>query len=271
MSRAELQLLRKLDRERLGLLKRTVAHGSTEDEFAMFVSTCERLGLDPFTHQIHCVIPRDRDGGRKGPMQIQIGIDGYRLLADRSGRYAGQVGPWWAGEDGGWVELWDAAVPPRAAKVGVCRLGFSQPLYAVAHWRSSAELDRDGRPRGRWARAPEQMLAIAAERVALRRAFPAELAAAEVYVRDRAAHTASETFEDELELEPSSVEEEVREPAPEDPSKGPRPHHPVRDCPHLDEQGRSTWQPAPRPGFVLCRRCRSAKPVGEVEAEVGAS
>src|SRR3990172_3986440 len=72
----------------VGLLKRTVAKGLTDDEFLLFMYTCKRTGLDPFIKQIYA-IKRYSTKDESYVMSIQTGIDGYRLIADRTNKYAG--------------------------------------------------------------------------------------------------------------------------------------------------------------------------------------
>ncbi len=65
--------------------------------------------------------------------------------------------------------------PPAAAKVGVLRHDFHQPLYAIALYKSYVQTNSQGDPVSRWKTDPAGMLAKCAEALGLRRAFPHEL------------------------------------------------------------------------------------------------
>jgi phage recombination protein Bet len=163
--------------EQIDLIKRDICHGASDDELKKFLWECERTGLDPFTRQIYSIARSAKRGDRWVTVRTtQISIDGFRLIAQRTGEYAGQLGPEWCDSSGKWADVWlDEQAPPAAARVAALRKDFEKPLWSVALFRDYAQRTKMGELSAMWAKMPALMIAKCAEALALRRAFPQEL------------------------------------------------------------------------------------------------
>ena len=175
-----------LTNDQIELIKNTVARGLTTEEFCLFLHYAKRTQLDPLKRQIYAIKRGDQ-------MTVQTSIDGFRAIAERSGNYQGQIGPFWCGKDEIWREVWVQDGPPLAARVGVWREGFKEPLFGTATLKSYEQVGRDGRPTQIWAKMSDVMLAKCAEAMALRKAFPDDLAG--VYTSDEMAQASPDAGE----------------------------------------------------------------------------
>jgi len=152
-----------------------------ESDLEVFFHQCVRTGLDPFARQVYLV---GRWDGRAQAQKytIQTGIDGYRLIAERTGVYAGNDESWVEGPNG----------LPTSSTVTVYKMigGNRCPFTATAHWSEYCQTTKDARPMGLWAKMPHRMLAKCAEALALRKAFPQDLSG--VYTSEEMSQADSE-------------------------------------------------------------------------------
>jgi phage recombination protein Bet len=133
----------------------------TIGELQVYLYTAARTGLDPIARQIYAV-------KRSGRMVIQTGIDGYRLIAARTGQMAGSDDPVFEEKDG----------HPTKATVTVWMIaadGGRYPYTASARWSEYAPPDLTDKSAFMWVKMPHTMLGKCAEALALRKAQPAEL------------------------------------------------------------------------------------------------
>jgi phage recombination protein Bet len=163
-----------LNKEQIALLKRTIAKSVSDDELALFMHVANRTGLDPFARQIHAVRRWNSDIGGYG-MTIQTGIDGYRLLADRTGKYSPGKDSTFTYDSDGKIE---SATSFIMKKVGDTWFEVS----STARYSEYVVKNKEGIPNKNWLEKPHIMLAKCAEALALRKAFPAELSA--VYIEE---------------------------------------------------------------------------------------
>lgn len=226
--------------EQLALLKNTIAAGTTDLEFDLFINVARRHGLDPFTRQIYA-IPRGQ--GERRQLTIQTSIDGFRLLAQRSGKLRGIRGPWWCGTDGVWREVWLENAAPEAAKVEVIHADYPDPVSAVARWGAFVQTTANGAPNSMWSRMGDHMLAKCAEALALRRAFPAELSG--IYTDDemgQASNDSPATIE-----APREQRQEPQPPTPRAPQRAPAPPRAALPAANVPAAQQAQGEPQQRP------------------------
>lgn len=137
--------------------------GLSKQEFLLFVKYVQRSGLDPFIRQIYAI-------KSQGRMNVIVGIDGLRVIAQRTGLMDG-IETLYKAKDGPWLDYWDDDEPPHAVKVTVYRKGSSRGFSTICRYDSFVK------DTPTWKSMPEHMLAIRAEAHSLRKAFPAETSA----------------------------------------------------------------------------------------------
>lgn len=194
--------------DQVQILRTQICPTLNESEFQLFMYVCSRTGLDPLMKQIHAVKRKNYNpttGKTSYSVSFQTSIDGFRLIAQRSGKYKGQNGPWWCGEDGVWRDVWLLPTPPVAAKVEVETDGATKPVVGVALWSEfcvTTGKDKNGNPvlGPMWRKMPSHMIAKVAEAIALRKAFPLELS--NIYSDDEM-EQAGQTIEKDADIPPS--------------------------------------------------------------------
>jgi phage recombination protein Bet len=143
------------------LLKKTICKDIDNNELEMFLHVCSRTCLDPFRNQIYAV-------KRAGKMTIQTGIDGFRLIAERTGKYSPGREPTYE---------YDAQSKLVSATSYVKKMtpdGTWHEIAAKAYWNEYVQA-YNGKPSNFWAKMPHNQLAKCAEALALRKAFPADM------------------------------------------------------------------------------------------------
>ena len=141
----------------------------SDSDLLLFLYVAKRTGLDPLTKQIYAVFRWDSRQGKE-VMAIQAGIDGFRLVAQRTGAYAGQDDAVMTPED-------ESTKYPTKAQVTVYKNvnGQRVAFSASARWSEYAPTGKDGKVEFMWDKMPYTMLAKCAEALALRKGFPNEL------------------------------------------------------------------------------------------------
>jgi len=144
------------------LVKSLFCKEANHEEFEFFFLCCKRFKLDPFAKHIYFT----KLGGK---VTMITSIEGFRAIAERTGRYA-------PGSDT--VFAYDKAGKLFSAKVFVKKMtpdGTWHEMSAIALWSEYGVDGRGNSKKNVWGEKPHVMLEKCAEARALRRAFTMEL------------------------------------------------------------------------------------------------
>lgn len=155
----------------LQLIKSMYFKGLTDDELMLFLHVCKRTGLDPLLKQIHPVKrnARQDDGTYRMTLTIQTAIDGYRLIAERTGRYAPGREPTFTYDANGKLVSCTAYIKKLTSD------GTWHEIPGTAFYEEYCQRDKNGKPMKFWEAMPHGQLSKCAEALAIRKGFPANL------------------------------------------------------------------------------------------------
>jgi phage recombination protein Bet len=182
--------------EELKALKKEYAKNASDDQFNIWLAECRNRGLVPVKDvvlQIRATKEWSSETRQKEFVKKAVHIttiQALRKLAERTGKYAGQLPSKWVYLDDAGNPSIESEIPlpdknkksepriPWAAKASVLRTGFAHPITVPARFEAYAQYFSNGDTQSlnsTWAnRGPEQ-LEKCAEALALRKAFPEEL------------------------------------------------------------------------------------------------
>jgi phage recombination protein Bet len=183
----------------LEIIRQVAAAGCDDYEIAQLLVVAHQTGLNPLLRQIY-MIKRWNAAQKRQVAMPQTSIDGYRAIADRTGKYAPGREPAFTYDKEGQLLSATAFVKKLAG-------GAWHEVAATAFWSEYAQVTKDGKLFETWAKMPHVMLSKCAESLALRRAFPGELSG--VYTADEMA---------QADNPPAVLVETVAEPEPAAPT-----------------------------------------------------
>lgn len=140
-----------------------------DEQLELFMMRAKKAGLDPFAQQIYLLQRKTKDkatGQWIPSWNILVGIDGLRVIADRTEAYAPGKAPEFQEDAQG--RLFSAT----AYVMKLVRDKWFE-VSASAYYNEYVQM-KDGQPMAMWQKMPRSQLAKCAEAAALRRAFPGE-------------------------------------------------------------------------------------------------
>lgn len=156
------------DEKLLKVIKDSVAHEATPEEFQFFVEYCKSTRLNPFKREVWFVKTKGYTN-KKGyavPAKVQImtGINGYLAIANSHPQFDGMEEPVYEhGKDGNIIKC-SVKVWRKDRRVASTGVAFFSEYFAGNDYKST-----------NWDTKPHHMIAKIAKAIALREAFPQEL------------------------------------------------------------------------------------------------
>lgn len=147
------------------LIKNYLCKEIDDFELKFFSDVCKKTGLDPFIKQIYAI-------KRGGKLTIQTSIDGYRLVADRTGKYCPGREPTFTYDETGKLLSATSYVKKQTSDgtwhevAATAFYSEYKPNYKSDFWENKSHI----------------MLSKCSESLALRKAFPNELS--QVYTKE---------------------------------------------------------------------------------------
>ncbi len=169
--------------DQLKIIRDSFLNGASPQEATVLLELARIRRLNPITRQIHFVKRWDSNKNCE-VWSAQTGIDGFRSIAERTGRYDGQDEPEFE---------YDAKGAIKLCRVRVHRKDISRPFVGVAHFAEYAQYKKDRSLTNMWATKGHIMIAKCAEALAFRKGFPEDMAGL---------YTAEEMGTEEKELNP---------------------------------------------------------------------
>jgi phage recombination protein Bet len=147
-----------------------------------FLNICIANKLNPFKRQAHLV---GYDGKNGATFTAIVGIDGFRAIATRSGKFLGGKVIEMIMQEGGKLPDYCTYIVKRAVGAHVAE------FEATAYYAEAVQTTYTGQPNSVWSKQPRLMLQKVAEALALRKAFPDDMGG--LYTDDEIAVTSAAT------------------------------------------------------------------------------
>jgi phage recombination protein Bet len=146
------------------LIAKQIAPTATKEELELFFMMAYRTRLDPLMKQLYFI---KYGQGDRAKVSYVTSIDGYRIIAHRTGLFSGIDAPKYEKDAQGNVSH---------CTVSVYRVGSDRPFSATV------KMSEYSTGQNLWKTMPETMIAKVAEAHALRKAFPQDLSG--IYTTD---------------------------------------------------------------------------------------